>query len=57
MNQNEAEPKSSTDSLPDRLLNPDDYESSLYTPQRHAEPTEGANEAHILTAPLTSYQW
>ena len=57
MNQNVAEPRSPTDSLPDRLLNQDDYESSLYTPRGHAELTEGANEAHILTAPLTSYQW
>ena len=33
MNQNEAkaELRSPTDSLPDRLLNPDDYEPSLYT--------------------------
>ena len=50
MNQNEAkaELRSPTDSLPDRLLNPDDYEPSLYTPKEYAtdcEPTEGANEA------------
>jgi len=39
MNQNEAkaEPRSPTDSLPDRLLNSDDYEPSLYTPQGYAE--------------------
>jgi len=58
MNQNEskAELTSSTDSLPDQLLNPDDYESSLYTPQRRAEPTEGTNEAQRrLMSPVYTY--
>ena len=56
MNQNEAEPRSPMDSLPDRLLNPDDYESSLYNPQRHAELTERANEAQKrLISPVYTY--
>ena len=60
MNQNEAkaELRSPTDSLPDRLLNPDDYEPSLYIPQQHAtaEPTEGANEAQRrLITPVYTY--
>ena len=44
-NKAKAEPRSPTDSLPDRLLNPDNYEPLLYIPQGHAKPTEGANEA------------
>ena len=58
MNQNESKTEltSSTDSLPDRLLNPDDYESSLYTPRRRAEPTEGTNEAQRrLMSPVYTY--
>ena len=60
MNQNEAkaELRSPTDSLPDRLLNPDDYEPPLYTPQQHAtaEPTERANEAQRrLITPMYTY--
>ena len=60
MNQNEAkaELRSPTDPLPDRLLNPDDYEPSLYTPQQHAtaEPTERANEAQRrLITPVYTY--
>ena len=58
MNQNEAkaELRSPTDSLPDRLLNPDDYEPSLYIPQGHAEPTEGANERQRrLLSPVYTY--
>ena len=61
MNQNEAkaELRSPTDSLPDRMLNPDDYEPSLYTPKGYAtdcEPTEGANEAQRrLVTPAYTY--
>ena len=43
-NEAKAELRSPTGSLPDRMLNPDDYEPSLYIPQGHAEPAEGANE-------------
>ena len=35
------------DSLPDRLINPEEYELPFHTPQGHitAEPKAGANEA------------
>ena len=41
------------DFLPDRLINPEEYEQLSYTPQRHAsaEPTEGANE--VQRRPIT----
>ena len=40
----EPELKSPTDSLPDQLINPEEYEQPSHTLQRHAsaEPTEGA---------------
>ena len=31
------EPKSPTDSLPDRLINAEEYELDLHTPQQHAD--------------------
>ena len=44
------------DSLPDRLINPEEYEPLSHTPQRHAsaEPTDGANEVQRLTPVYTS---
>ena len=41
------------DFLPDRLINPEEYEQLSYTPQRHAsaESTEGANE--VQRRPIT----
>ena len=33
------------DLLPDRLINPEEYEPPFHTPHASAEPTEGANEA------------
>ena len=52
----ESELRSPTGSLPDRLINPDDYEPSLYIPQGHAEATEGANEAQRgLITPVYTY--
>ena len=41
------------DFLPDRLINPEEYEQLSYTPQRQvtAEPTEGANE--VQRRPIT----
>ena len=42
----ESERTFPTGSLPDRLINPEEYEPSFYTPQGNAsaEPTEGTNE-------------
>ena len=46
------------DSLPDRLINPEEYEPPFHTPQGDiaAEPTEGANEAQKrLITPVYTY--
>ena len=54
----EPELKSPTDSLPDRLINPEEYEQPFHTPQQHAsaEPTEGANEVQKrLITPVYTY--
>ena len=52
----ESELRSPTDSLPDRLINPDDYEPPFHTPQAHAEPTEGTNETQRrLITPVYTY--
>ena len=59
-NPQEAEPelRSPTDSLPDRLINPEEYQQPFHTPQRHAsaELTEGANEMQRrLITPVYTY--
>ena len=54
----EPELRSPTDSLPDRLINPEKYEQPFHTPQQHAsaEPTEGANGAQRkLMTPVYTY--
>ena len=54
----ESELISPTDSLPDRLINPEEYEPLSHTPQEHviAEPTEGANEMQgRLITPVYTY--
>ena len=54
----EPELRSPTDSLPDRLINPEEYEQPFHTPQQHAsaEPTEGANEVQKrLITPVYTY--
>ena len=44
-------------SLPDQLVNPDQYEPHVYTPKGHtaAEPTEMVNEAQRLLIPAYTY--
>ena len=44
-------------SLPDWLVNPDQYEPHVYTPKGHtaAEPTEVVNEAQRLLIPAYTY--
>ena len=58
-NQAEAEVEPlNNDLLPDRLINPEEYEPPFHTPQGHAtaEPTEGANEAQRrLISPVYTY--
>ena len=54
----ESELRSPTSSLPDRLINPDDYEPPFHTPQGHAsaDPTEGANGTQRrLITPVYTY--
>ena len=54
----ESELRSPTGSLPDRLINPDDYEPPFHTPQGNAsaEPTEGSNEPQRrLITPVYTY--
>ena len=54
----EPELRSPTDSLPDRLINPEEYEQPFHTPQQHAsaEPTEGANQVQKrLITPVYTY--
>ena len=48
------EPKSPTDSLPDRLINAVEYELPFHTPQKHADPTEEelVNEAQGMLTPV-----
>ena len=41
----EAEPRSPTGSLPDRLNNPEEYELSCHTPQEHATAETKVDEA------------
>ena len=44
------------DHLPDRLINPEEYEPPFHTPHASAEPTEGANEAQRrLITPVYTY--
>ena len=52
----EAEVRSPSGSLPDRLINPEDYEPSFYIPQQHAtaDPT-GANEGQRRLTPVYTY--
>ena len=47
MIRDKAEVRSPTGSLPDRLINPEEYEQPFHTPKGHAtaESTEGVNEA------------
>ena len=44
-------------SLPDQLINPEEYELPFYTPQEHipAEPTEVADEQRRLVTPVYTY--
>ena len=50
----ESELRSPTGSLPDRLINPEEYKPPFHTPQEHtaAEPTEGANEGQRMLTPV-----
>ena len=56
-NQAEAEPKSPTGSLPDRLINPGEYEPPLHSQQEHvtAQPTEEASAAQRRLIPAYTY--
>ena len=56
-NQAEAEVEPlDNDLLPDRLINPEDYEPRFYTPHVSAGPTEEANEAQRrLITPVYTY--
>lgn len=44
-------------SLPDWLINPEEYELPFYTPQAHttAEPTEVTDEQRRLVTPVNTY--
>ena len=46
-----------TDSLPDRLINPEEYKPPFHTTQGHttAKPTEEGNEAHRRLIPVYTY--
>ena len=57
MTRNEDELKSPTDSLPDRLINPEEYEPQFPITQEHTttEPTEEGNEAHRRLIPAYTY--
>ena len=52
----EVEPQD-IDSLPDRLVNPEEYEQQFYSPRGHtaAEPTENVNEAQRMLIPAYTY--
>jgi len=52
----EVESESDTDSLPDRLINPNKYERLSFTAQEHrvAEPIEAVNEERRLI-PVYTY--
>ena len=52
----EVEPQD-IDSLPDRLVNPEEYEQQFYSPRGHtaAEPTENVNEAQRMLIPEYTY--
>ena len=53
----DAEVRSPTVSVPDRLINPEEYEPLFHTPQRYtsAESTEGANEVQRQLTPVYTY--
>ena len=53
----ESELRSPTGSLPDRLINPEEYKPPFHTPREHttAEPTEGANEGQRMLTPVFTY--
>ena len=53
----QSELRSPTDSLPDRLINPEEDEPLSHTPQEHvtAESTEGANEVQRKLTPVYTY--
>ena len=52
----EVEPQD-IDSLPDRLVNPEEYEQQFYSPRGHttAEPMENVNEAQRMLIPAYTY--
>ena len=54
---NETEVRSPTDSLPDRLINPEEYQQPFHTPPGHvsAESTEEANEVQRRLTPVYTY--
>ena len=54
-NQGEADVTSLTGSLPDRLINPEEYEPPFYTPQGQAtaEPTEAQAQRRLI--PVYTY--
>ena len=49
-----TKPKSPTGSLPDQLINPEEYEPPFPTPQVHTN-TEGVNEAQRRLIPAYTY--
>ena len=49
-NQAEAVPKSRSGSLPDRLINPEEYELSFHTPQEHTTEGEEVDDEPVYTA-------
>jgi len=53
----EVESESDTDSLPDRLINPNEYERLSSTAQEHrvAEPIEAVNEEQRSLIPVNTY--
>ena len=53
----EAEVRSPTGSLPDQLINPEEYEQQFHTPQKDVtgEPTEEANEGQRRLTPVYTY--
>ena len=51
----EAEVRTPTGSLPDRLINPEENELSFHTPHATVEPAEGANEAQRRLIPAYTY--
>ena len=49
-NQAEAAPRSRSGSLPDRLLNPEEYELAVHTPQGHTTEGRGVDDEPVYTA-------